>query len=77
MNETIKLELQFQTAEGKKRTLAINHPLLELEEAQVRAAMDTISNQKVFKKEGDHLYDAIRGARYVKRTVDNIFQLEI
>lgn len=74
MKETLKLELQFLTTDGRKRTLNINEPIADLTKDQVEAAMKTIADQKIFEKDGEHLYETVAGARYVNRQVENVFQ---
>lgn len=73
MDTTVKLELQFVTEEGKARTLNINQPVLDLEPETVEAAMEAIAAQDIFEQDGVQLYKDIKGARYVSRTVDNVF----
>lgn len=76
METTIKLELQFATDEGKSRTLTINQPTLDLDPSVVENAMATIANQGIFEVDGVKLYDSVKGARYVTRTVDAVFKAE-
>ena len=76
MDTTIKLELQFATAEGKSRTLSVNQPAMDLDQATVEAAMEAIVAQGIFEHEGVQLYNQVKGARYVTRTVDDVFEVE-
>lgn len=71
-----KLELRFATSEGKNRTISVNHPVLDLEPAVVQSSMETIAEQGMFVKEGAGVYDGIKGARYVTRIVDDLFDVE-
>lgn len=73
MTETIKLQLQYLTSEGKKRTLSIANPVLDLDEAQIKEAMETISAQEIFEKDDILLYDTVEGARYVTQNVKEVF----
>ena len=77
MDTNVKLELQFATEEGKTRTLSINEPALDLDPETVQAAMDTIAAQNIFEQEGIQIYNQVKGARYVTRSVDEIFQSEL
>lgn len=71
-----RLELRFATNEEKNRTLAINNPVLSLEPEVVQTAMQSISEQGLFELDGEVLYNRVIGARYVTRTVDDIFEVE-
>ena len=76
MDTTIKLELQFATEEGKSRTLSVNQPAMDLDQATVEAAMEAIAAQNLFEYEGIQLYNQVKGARYVTRTVNDVFETE-
>lgn len=73
---TTQLDLQFLTSADKKRTLAIKNPKLNLSQEIVEGAMDQIVVQSMFEKEGELLYNKVRGARYVTRTIDKLFENE-
>lgn len=73
---TLTLDLQFKTAQGKSRTMGIRDPKAELDREIVEGAMQTIAQQAMFENEGDQLYAKVKGARYVTRTVDEIFTVE-
>ena len=74
MDTTIKLELQFATEEGKSRTLSVNQPAMDLDQATVEAAMEAIAAQNLFEYEGIQLYNQVKGARQVTRTVNDVFE---
>lgn len=76
METTIKLELRFATEEGKARTLSVNQPAMDLEPAVVQAAMETIAAQDLFEQDGVRLYNQVKGARYVTRNVEDVFEVE-
>ena len=76
MDTTIKLELQFATEEGKSRILNVNQPAMDLDQATVEAALECIAAQGIFEFEGIQLYNQVKGARYVTRTVDDVFETE-
>ncbi len=73
MDTTVKLELRFGTETGKSRTLSVNQPAKNLEPAVVQSAMEAIASQGIFQTDGERLYDSIKGARYVTREVEEIF----
>jgi len=70
---TKKLELKFATSEGKNRTLAVNEPKENLTEAEIENAMNVIAGQDLFVDEGIILYQDVKSARYVTRTVEEVF----
>lgn len=76
MDTTIKLELKFATEEGKSRTLNVNQPALDLEPALVQEAMETIASQEIFEQDGIQLYNQVKSARYVTRSIDDVFEVE-
>ncbi len=76
METNTKLELRFGTENGKSRTLNINQPAQELDPVSVQAAMETIAAQGLFEADGVRLYEEIKGARYVTRAVEEIFETQ-
>ena len=74
MDTSVKLELQFATEEGKSRLMSINEPALDLEPKVVQTAMETIAAQNIFEQEGVQIYNKVKGARYVTRSVDEVFE---
>lgn len=76
MNTTTKLELRFTTEDGKSRTLSVNQPALNLEAEDVQTAMEKIAAQEIFAQDGIQLYNQIKGARYVTREVEDLFEIE-
>ncbi|WP_028274321.1 DUF2922 domain-containing protein [Atopococcus tabaci] len=70
------LELKFLTSIGKNRTLSVQDPLPDLTEEQTRQAMESIIAQNMFHKDGVNLYAGVKGARYVERKVEDIFEVE-
>lgn len=75
MDTTTKLELQFATEEGKSRTLSVNKPALNLEPGVVQSAMEAIAAQGIFEVEGVQLFNQVKGARYVTRVVEDVFEI--
>lgn len=68
------LELLFLNEEGKSRKLSIRNPEEGLTEGIIREAMETIINQNMFEQDGVSLYSEVKGARYIARTVTDIFE---
>lgn len=75
METTVKLELQFASEEGKTRTLSVSQPALDLDPTLVEEAMNNIAAQGLFEQEGIKMYDKARGARYITRGVEDIYQV--
>lgn len=76
MDTAIKLELRFTNEEGKSRTLSVNKPAMDLDPAVVKTAMETIAAQGIFANADGQLYHGVKSARYVTRTVADIFETE-
>lgn len=76
MNETLRLDLNFITENGKTRKITINRPAPGLTETQVKEAMQAISDAEIFVSDGVLLYEDIRSARYVTTGVDEVFDEE-
>ncbi len=68
------LELKFLTSQGKNRTLSIQNPKNQLDEATVRQAMADIQSTALFQNEEGPLYETIVSARYINKEVIDIFQ---
>lgn len=68
---TKRLELIFQSAAGRRTTMAVQDPRENLTEADVRAAMELILARNIFTSPGGDL-KAIVGARIVTRDVTDI-----
>ncbi len=73
---SMKLELRFETGEGKNRVIAVDQPRTGLTKEDVQTAMEQIIAQDMFTVKGDPLYTKIKGARYVTRTVEDILEAE-
>lgn len=76
MSETYNLELQFQNEEGKSRKISIRRPLIDLTEAEVLPAMQVIVDSDIFDDDGMDRYAEVSGARYVRTTVEDIFDAD-
>lgn len=71
-----QLQMTFQNSEGKRSLLSLNDVKQDLDEATVKGAMQNIAQSKLFIKDDVALYDAIVGAKYVERTVTDIFDTQ-
>ena len=74
MNETYNLELLFENEEGKTRKITLRQPLADLSEEEVLPAMQVIVDSDVFDDDGLDRYAAVTGARYVRTTVEDVFE---
>src|SRR5699024_11521077 len=73
MNETYNLELLFANEEGKNRKITIRRPLDSLTEVEVAPVMQAIVDSDLFDDDGLDHYAIASSARYVRKTVDEIF----
>lgn len=69
------LELRFLTSDGKPKALSLSEPVLNLDAATVQTAMNQIVSQGLFEKDGIHLFQSVKGARYVERITTDIFDI--
>ncbi|GEK90098.1 Protein of unknown function [Alkalibacterium putridalgicola] len=67
-----RLELRFETGEGKIKVIGIDQPVENLDPLVVQTAMEQIIGQDMFEVEGIKQFTKIKDARYVTRTVDDI-----
>lgn len=71
-----RLELLFTNSLGKNTSLTISDPKPGLTPEDIKAAMDQLAQAGLVELEGVKRYQAVRGARYVTRQVDEIFSQE-
>lgn len=69
-----RLEMRFETGEGKTKVIGIDQPAENLDPIVVQAAMDQIISQDMFEDKGIKLFTKIKDARYVTRTVEDIIE---
>ncbi|MFO8068540.1 MAG: DUF2922 domain-containing protein [Alkalibacterium sp.] len=69
-----RLELRFETGEGKTKVIGIDQPAENLDPLVVQSAMEQIITQDMFEDEGIKLFTKIKDARYVTRTVEDIIE---
>ncbi|MHB1419746.1 MAG: DUF2922 domain-containing protein [Bacillota bacterium] len=68
---TKRLEMIFQNTDGRRVTIAVPDPKVDLTQAETQAAMDAILAKNVFTSPGGDLVAAI-GARVVTREVADV-----
>jgi len=69
-----RLELRFETADGKTKVIGIDQPVENLDPLVVETAMAQIISQDMFEVEGFKQFTKIKDARYVTRTVEDIIE---
>ena len=69
-----RLELRFESGEGKTKVIGIDRPAEDLDPAVVQAAMEQVISQDMFEDRGVKLFTKIKDARYVTRTVEEIIE---
>ncbi|MDO1604755.1 DUF2922 domain-containing protein [Lactobacillus sp. YT155] len=68
-----KLQLGFKTEDGKTKILTLNYFKADLTSDEVKKAMQSIADAKLFVKEGQEMYHQAVSAKYVTRTEEDIF----
>lgn len=66
------LRLTFNTSLGKKRTLSVHNPILPIDPATVKTAMETLINENVFGFGPGDDFVSIHSADLYERVVDEI-----
>lgn len=74
MNETYRLELNFANEVGKNRKITIRQPIEGLTETEVLPVMELIAEKNIFSDDGLDPYEVAKNARYVRRTVEDVFK---
>ncbi|RAV79383.1 DUF2922 domain-containing protein [Aerococcus mictus] len=75
--ENFNLELLFKTEEGKTKKVTIKEPKEDVSAEVAQAALAAIVDADIFANEdGFDPYATATGARYVRRTVTDIYQVE-
>jgi len=69
-----RLELRFETGEGKTKVIGVDQPTENLDPSVVQSAMEQIISQDMFEDEGIKLFTKIKDARYVTRIVEDIIE---
>lgn len=76
MDTTLTLEMKFGTGDGKTRNLTIKNPKSGLTSENIQPAMETIIGLNAFEIKGINPYAALGSARYVERTITELFTAE-
>lgn len=76
MDVTNTLELLFLDGVGNSRKITIKDPVEGLTEERAKTAMEVIVNTNIFIDSGVDVYAAADGARYVIRSVQDIYKAE-
>lgn len=73
MQTNLTLELKFGTGDGKSKNISLKNPKADLTAEEIRPAMETIVGLDAFEVKGLNPYAALDSARYVERTVTEVF----
>ena len=73
MEETNNLELLFKDEAGSNKKVTLRNPKLGLTAQEAQAALDAIAGAEIFVSENGDVYAQAVGARYVRRTVEDIY----
>ena len=77
MQETLNLELLFKTEEGKTKKVTIKEPKEDVSSEVAQAALAAIVGADIFfNEDGLDPYAHATGARYVRRAVQDIYQVQ-
>ena len=74
MNETYRLELNFANELGKNRKITIRQPIEGLTETEILPVMELISEKNIFSDDGLDPYERAKSARYVRTSVEDVFE---
>lgn len=73
---TTNLELKFKNSVGKAKTVSVKEPRAGIDRATAEAAVNQLVNADIFVDESGDAYAVGVGARYVQRTVNDIYSVE-
>lgn len=73
---TTNLELQIKNAAGKAKVVRVPEPSLGLDRVTTEKAAHDLIEANIFVDDSGDPYVTNVGARYVKRTVDEIYNVE-
>lgn len=74
MNESYRLELNFANELGKNRRITIRKPKQGLTKEEILPVMEVIAENEIFSDDGLDPYELATSARYVRTSVDQIFE---
>jgi hypothetical protein len=66
-----KLEMEFKDVEGKKFGISLEDPKEDLNEMEVKEAMNQVINKNIFATKAGDIVEAV-GARLVTTTVEEL-----
>lgn len=75
MNETLVLELIFNDAGGNTKKINVPNPKSDLTAAQAKQTVDAIVATDIFNGKNGDPYASGVGARYVRRSVEDIYEV--
>lgn len=73
MQDTYNLELLFKDEAGSSKKVTLRNPKLGLTSQDVQSAIDTIAGAEIFVGDNGDSYAEGVGARYVSRTIEDIY----
>lgn len=76
MEQTYNLELLFKDAVGAAKKITVRNPREGLTADVVRASVDAIAGAEIFNGKNGDTYAVGNGARYVRRTTEDIYSAE-
>lgn len=76
MNDSYRLELNFENEFGKNRKITIRRPVTDLTEEDIKPVMQTIADNEIFSDDGIDPYGLVKNARYVRTSVEEVFEAE-
>ncbi|UUX35058.1 DUF2922 domain-containing protein [Fundicoccus culcitae] len=76
MEGTLTLELLFKDTKGASKKVNIRNAQEALDRETVENLVNTLVNSDIFVKDGLDLYATPTGARYVRRTVEDIYMVD-
>ena len=76
METTLTLEMKFGTADGKTKNVSLKNPKAGLTSLEIQPVMQTIVGLDAFEVKGINPYATLNGARYVQRSITDVFAAE-
>lgn len=73
MEETLNLELLFKDEAGSSKKVTLRNPQLGLTSEVVESALEVIARAEIFVSDNGDAYHEAVGARYVRRSVEDIY----
>lgn len=73
MQDSYNLELLFKDAAGSSKKVTLRNPKLGLTSQDAQSALEVIAGAEIFVGDNGDAYAEGVGARYVSRTVEDIY----